>query len=144
MLRSVAGSIFFASQCAAALSSTADMLVRNCTKMGTEVLYMEIVMECGSFAGGDETERNGNVASFGGERCHVNGIWLRFSVGTGAPSCETTRRTSPRWICSLFRPLASICCMPLSSFGCSAETWSGSTSQHIRRRNGLRVWAAKD
>jgi hypothetical protein len=24
-------------------------------------------------------------------------------------SCETTRRTLPRWICSLFRPLASTC-----------------------------------
>src|SRR5271169_6169625 len=50
MLRSVAGSIFFASQCAAALSRTADMLVRNCTKMGTEVLYIEIVIESVSFA----------------------------------------------------------------------------------------------
>jgi hypothetical protein len=65
MLRSVAGSIFLASQCAPALSSTADMLVRNYTKMGTEVLYMEIVMECGSFAGG-KTERSGNLASVGG------------------------------------------------------------------------------
>ena len=81
MLRSVAGSIFFASQCAAALSSTADMLVRNYTKMGTEILYMEIVMGCGSFAGG-KTGRSGNLASFGG-RCHVNGIWLRFLIGTG-------------------------------------------------------------
>jgi hypothetical protein len=26
--------------------------------------------------------------------------------------CKTTHRTSPRWICSLFRPLASTCCMP--------------------------------
>ena len=26
--------------------TTADMLVRNCTKMGTEVLYIEIVIEC--------------------------------------------------------------------------------------------------
>jgi hypothetical protein len=26
------------------------MLVRNCTKIGTEILYMDIVMERGSFA----------------------------------------------------------------------------------------------
>jgi hypothetical protein len=31
--------------------------VRNCTKMGTEILYMDIVMECGSFAGA--TKRKG-------------------------------------------------------------------------------------
>ena len=29
---------------AAVLSSTADRLVRNCTKMGTEILYMEMVV----------------------------------------------------------------------------------------------------
>src|SRR6266853_2034838 len=28
----------------------------------------------------------------------------------GGPFCETTRRTLPPWICSLFRPLASNCC----------------------------------
>ena len=38
--------------------------------------------------------------------------------------------------CSLFRPLASICSMPSSSFGWTAETWSGSTSQQTRRLNG--------
>ena len=38
------GSIFLASQKAAALSSTADRLVRNCTKMGAEILYMEMVV----------------------------------------------------------------------------------------------------
>src|SRR5439155_2123989 len=35
----------------------------------------------------------------------------------GGPSCVTTRRTSPPWTCSSFRPLASTCSMPLSSFG---------------------------
>src|SRR5438094_6651536 len=45
----------------------------------------------------------------------------------GAPSCVTTRRTSPPWTCSLFRALASTCSMPLSSFGWPAETLSGST-----------------
>src|SRR5436309_6156594 len=50
----------------------------------------------------------------------------------GAPSCVTTRRTSPPWTCSLFRALASTCSMPLSSFGWPAETLSGSTSQPIR------------
>src|SRR5258705_7680981 len=31
----------------------------------------------------------------------------------GAPSCVTTHRTLPPWTCSLFRPLASTCSMPL-------------------------------
>ena len=90
MLRSVAGSIFFVSQCAAALSSTADMLVRNCTKMGAEVLYMEIVMECGSFAGG----RSGNLASIGGTvtltgsgcrngPCSITMVGLNLHTGQG-------------------------------------------------------------
>src|SRR5271155_2485714 len=35
----------------------------------------------------------------------------------GVPSCEITRRTSPPWICSLSRPLASTCSMPSLSFG---------------------------
>src|SRR6266852_1412582 len=90
MLRSAAGSIFFASQCAAALSGTADMLVRKCTKMGTELLYMEIVMECGSFAGG--TKRKERKLSELRGRCHVNGIWLRFSVGTGGPGLSNLRQ----------------------------------------------------
>src|SRR5467141_1465537 len=54
----------------------------------------------------------------------------------GAPSCVTTRRTSPPWTCSLFRALASTCSMPLSSSGWPAETLSGSTSQPIRPRTG--------
>src|SRR5207247_1553853 len=54
----------------------------------------------------------------------------------GGPSCVTTRRTSPPWTCSLFRPLASTCSMPLSSFGWPAETSSGSMSQPIRPRTG--------
>ena len=49
---------------------------------------------------------------------------------------RTTRRTLPPWICSLFRPLASTCSMPSSSFVWTAETWSGSTSQQTRRRSG--------
>src|SRR5437899_1846267 len=47
----------------------------------------------------------------------------------GVPSCVTTRRTLPRWTCSLPRPLASTCSMPSSSSGSTAETSSGSTSQ---------------
>jgi hypothetical protein len=47
VLSSTAGSTFFASAYAAALSSTADRLVRNCRKTGTEALYMEMVMACG-------------------------------------------------------------------------------------------------
>src|ERR1700676_1179774 len=45
VFKSTAGSIFFASAYPAALSSQADRLVRNCTKIGTDALYMEIVME---------------------------------------------------------------------------------------------------
>src|SRR5262245_42387718 len=44
VLSSTDGSTFLASAKAAALSSTAERLVRNCTKMGTEVLYIEMVM----------------------------------------------------------------------------------------------------
>src|SRR3982075_2103880 len=57
----------------------------------------------------------------------------------GAPSCLTMRRTSPPWTCSLPRPLASTCSMSSSSFDWSAETLSGSTSHHIRPRNGSHV-----
>ena len=39
----------------------------------------------------------------------------------------------------LSRPLASTCSMASSSSGWTAETWSGSTSQQIRRQNGLRA-----
>ena len=52
----------------------------------------------------------------------------------GAPSCVTTRRTSPPWTCSLSRPLASICSMSSSSSGWPAETLSGSTSHPIQPR----------
>src|SRR5438094_488113 len=61
----------------------------------------------------------------------------------GAPSCVTTRRTSPPWTCSSFRPLASTCSMPLSSFGWPAETLSGSTSQPIRPRTGSHARSPK-
>ncbi len=54
----------------------------------------------------------------------------------GKPFCVTMRRTLPPWICSLSRPLALTCSMPSLSFGWTAETWSGSTSQQIRRLNG--------
>jgi hypothetical protein len=37
------------------------------------------------------------------------------------------------------RPLASTCSMPLSSFGSTAETSSGSTPQRTRRQSGLHV-----
>ena len=47
VLSSTAGSTFLASAKAAALSSTAERLVRNCTKIGTEVLYIEMVMAVG-------------------------------------------------------------------------------------------------
>jgi hypothetical protein len=55
----------------------------------------------------------------------------------GARSCETTRPTSPPWTYSLSRPSVSICSMPSSSSDWIAETSSGSTSQQIRRQNGL-------
>ena len=49
----------------------------------------------------------------------------------GAPSCVAMRPTSPPWICSLPRPLASTCSMSSSSFDWSVENLSGSTSHHI-------------
>ena len=39
-------------------------------------------------------------------------------------------RILPRWICSSSRPLASTCSMPSSLSGSTAETLSGSASQH--------------
>src|SRR6266566_569799 len=57
----------------------------------------------------------------------------------GEPSCTITRRTLPPWTCSLFRPSVSTCSMPSSSSGSAAEISSGSTSQQIRRQNGLHV-----
>ena len=49
----------------------------------------------------------------------------------------TMRPTSPPWICSLPRPLASTCSTSSSSSDWSAENLSGSTSHPIRPRNGL-------
>src|SRR6266481_6556808 len=57
----------------------------------------------------------------------------------GEPSCATTRRTLPPWTCSWFQRSVSTCFMPSSSSGSAAETSSGSTSQQIRRQNGLHV-----
>src|SRR5438876_1589050 len=57
----------------------------------------------------------------------------------GGPSCVTTHRTSAPWICSLFRPLGSICSMSSSSFGWPAGTLSGSTPHLIRPRTGSHV-----
>src|ERR1700684_4110741 len=48
-------------------------------------------------------------------------------------------RTSPPWTCSLFQLSVSTCSMPSSSFGSTAATLSGSTSQQIPRPNGVRV-----
>src|SRR5216684_338234 len=47
-----AGSIFLASAWVAALSSTAESAVKSCTKIGTETLYMEMVMERGPWSEG--------------------------------------------------------------------------------------------
>ncbi len=60
-------------------------------------------------------------------------------VRTGAHFCATTRRTLPRWIYSLSRPLASTCSMPSSLFGWTGESWSGSTLHKILRQNGSRA-----
>src|ERR1700682_813087 len=57
----------------------------------------------------------------------------------GEPSCVTTRRTLPPWTCSLFQLSVSTCSMPSSLSDSTAETSSGSTSQQIRRQNGLHV-----
>src|SRR6516164_8537571 len=45
-----AGSSFLLSICASALSSTPESAVRCCTKIGTVILYIETVMECGPCA----------------------------------------------------------------------------------------------
>ncbi len=60
-------------------------------------------------------------------------------AGDGEPSCVITRWTLPRWTCSLLRPSVSTCSMPSSSWGSTAETSSGSTSQQTRQRSGLLV-----
>jgi hypothetical protein len=57
----------------------------------------------------------------------------------GAPSCVIMLKILPPWTCSLSRPSVSTCSMPSSSPGSAAETSSGSTSQQIRRQNGLLV-----
>ncbi len=44
VVSSTDGSIFLLSAKAAALSSTAERLPRNCTKIGTEALYIEMVI----------------------------------------------------------------------------------------------------
>src|SRR5258707_1147248 len=64
---------------------------------------------------------------------------LMATAEAGEPSCVTTRRTLPPWTCSSFQLSVSICSMPSSSSGSTAETWSGSTSQQIPRANGLHV-----
>jgi hypothetical protein len=63
----------------------------------------------------------------------------RAPPSQGRPSCVTMRRTLPPWTCSLFQLSVSTCSMPSSLSGSTAETSSGSTSQQIRRQNGLHV-----
>jgi hypothetical protein len=45
----------------------------------------------------------------------------------------------PPWTCSLFQLSVSTCSMPSLLSGSTAEASSGSTSQQIRRQNGLHV-----
>jgi Integrase core domain len=52
---------------------------------------------------------------------------------------RATAGSSPRWICALSQRLASTCSMPSSLSGTTVEPLSGSGSQDIRQRNGLRV-----
>jgi hypothetical protein len=70
---STVGSIFFASAWAAALSSTADKLVRNCTKMGADALYIEMVigLNPSGYGGGKPTCQRQRSAA-GRERQHGN------------------------------------------------------------------------
>src|SRR5262249_25804641 len=60
-------------------------------------------------------------------RWHRAGFRCYWRCRDGAPSCATTRRTSPPWTCSLSRHLASTCSTPSSSSGWTGETSSGST-----------------
>jgi hypothetical protein len=78
--------------------------------------------------------------------CSSSGLRSQSSVAKymvkrrGPPSQGwRTFRTSPPWTCSLFQLSVSTCSMPASSSGSTAETSSGSTSQQIRRQNGLHV-----
>jgi len=58
-------------------------------------------------------------------------------VRDGAHFCAITRLTSPRWICSSFRPSASNCSTPLSSFACIAGTWLGPHDQFYDLRDAI-------
>src|SRR5712671_5896420 len=57
MLRKKLGSSCFASTCAATLSIQPDWAVRNCTKIGTDTVYIEIVI--GASLGLESLERPG-------------------------------------------------------------------------------------
>jgi len=69
------------------------MLVRNCTKMGTEVLYIEIVMKCGSFGGRLNAEER--KLSGLSRRCHfLTGIG-RAGMSALANSLEPDDTSNP-------------------------------------------------
>src|SRR5260370_9729486 len=86
MLRKKLGSSCFASICATALSIHPDWAVRNCTKIGTDTLYMETVIgmrsspwgkngrtlptfpQMNSGTGVDDSRRWGSQKAIGGQR----------------------------------------------------------------------------
>src|SRR5258707_3189075 len=88
-----------------------------------------ITVNCSSSGLGSRSRASPSTWSNGGGR----------PARDGGPSCITTRQTWLPWTCSLFQRSVLTCSMPSSSSGSTAETSSGSTSQQVRRRNGLRV-----
>ena len=61
----------------------------------------------------------------------------RGAQGWRTLPAQSCTQISPPWTSSLFQPSVSICSMSSSSSDWTAGIWSGSTSQGIRRPNGL-------
>src|SRR3954453_224948 len=62
ILRKKLASRFLAAICATALSIQPDCALRNCTKIGTDILYIEIVMECVLAVGNEHRSLTGFVS----------------------------------------------------------------------------------
>src|SRR4051812_41980464 len=62
ILRKKLASRFLAAICATVLSIQPDCALRNCTKIGTDILYIEIVMECVLAVGNEHQSLTGFVS----------------------------------------------------------------------------------
>src|SRR6202166_4440751 len=93
---------------------------------------------------------------WGASRIHGELLKLGFEVAQSSVAKYMVKRRGPpsqgwrtflrnhapdiaAWTCSLFQLSVSTCSMPSSLSGWTAETSSGSTSQHIRRPNGVHI-----